>query len=399
MKPSEIALCELVESVEQCNPQKFEQAEFVYVDISSIDSEQKVISQATYVPIEKAPSRARQRLQTDDVLVSTVRPNLNGVAKVPSRLDGAIGSSGFCVLRTIPDKLDPDYLFFFCRHEFFIQSLVKEATGASYPAVTNTDVLDVAIPWREINEQREIARRLKKAERIWVISQEMISQLDRLSESLFLEMFGDPERNPNNWDEYVIDDIAQKVTDGEHKTPMRTKSGVKLLSARNIQNGYLDFEAGLDFISAREFERIKKRCFPEPGDVLMSCSGTIGRVTTVETSEPFGLVRSVALIKPDPKLVNARFLEHYLRSQYLQVLIRRSANQSSQANIFTSAIKELPVLLPPIALQEEFEKKLLAIVGMGVQLREGLRQSELMLFGLLHASYDLGSATRTQVAV
>ena len=108
MKPSEIALCELVESVEQCNPQKFEQAEFVYVDISSIDSEQKVISQATYVPIEKAPGRARQRLQTDDVLGSTVRPNLHGVAKVPSRLDGAIDSSGFCVLGTIADKLSPD---------------------------------------------------------------------------------------------------------------------------------------------------------------------------------------------------------------------------------------------------------------------------------------------------
>src|SRR6185503_7116985 len=122
---------------------------------------------------------------------------------------------------------------------------------------------------------------------------------DALLQSVFLEMFGNLETNSGNWDKTTIEEIATKVTDGEHVTPERTTSGVKLLSARNIQNGYIDIDYELvDYISQEEYERIKIRLNPEFGDVLMSCSGTVGRVTTVDITEPFSLVRSVALIKP-----------------------------------------------------------------------------------------------------
>ena len=54
----------------------------------------------------EAPSRARQRVRKDDVLVSTVRPNLNAVAKVPKSLDAATASTGFCVLRPRQGSID-----------------------------------------------------------------------------------------------------------------------------------------------------------------------------------------------------------------------------------------------------------------------------------------------------
>lgn len=72
---------------------------FEYIDLSAVDQAAKVIISARELPCSEAPSRARQLVQSADILVSTVRPNLNGVASVPGQLDGATAYTGFCVLR------------------------------------------------------------------------------------------------------------------------------------------------------------------------------------------------------------------------------------------------------------------------------------------------------------
>jgi type I restriction enzyme S subunit len=87
--------------IETWNPQREEQDDFFkYIDISSVNQESKQIGEWKRVRSSEAPSRARQLVCSEDVLVSTVRPNLNGVAQVPLSLHGAIVSTGFCVLRT-----------------------------------------------------------------------------------------------------------------------------------------------------------------------------------------------------------------------------------------------------------------------------------------------------------
>ena len=82
---------------------------------------------------------------------------------------------------------------------------------------------------------------------------------------------------PKGWKWVKLSEIASKITDGEHITPRRTSDGYLLLSARNIQNGYLSL-SDVDHIPTDEYERIIKRCNPEHGDILISCSGSIGRV-------------------------------------------------------------------------------------------------------------------------
>ena len=79
---------------------------FIYVDLSSINQQTKEIENVTELTGTDAPSRARQVIRHRDVLISTVRPNLNAVAWVPSVFDGATASTGFCVLRPNLNQLD-----------------------------------------------------------------------------------------------------------------------------------------------------------------------------------------------------------------------------------------------------------------------------------------------------
>jgi type I restriction enzyme, S subunit len=97
---------------EQFDPRVFPDRPFQYIDISSIDKDSKLITSTTQILGKDAPSRARKQVHHNDVLVSSVRPNLNAVAMVPEELDGEIASTGFCVLRPDPDALVSRFLFY-----------------------------------------------------------------------------------------------------------------------------------------------------------------------------------------------------------------------------------------------------------------------------------------------
>jgi type I restriction enzyme S subunit len=147
--------------VERIVPEAAPDSSFAYIDISAVDADRKEITAARTVAGHDAPSRARQRVRPGDVVVSTTRPNLNAVAKVPAELGGAIASTGFAVLRPCAD-LDADFLFLWTRSPGFVASVSALVQGALYPAITDRQLLNLKIPLPPLNEQRRIAARLRE---------------------------------------------------------------------------------------------------------------------------------------------------------------------------------------------------------------------------------------------
>ncbi|MCB8978612.1 MAG: restriction endonuclease subunit S [Ardenticatenaceae bacterium] len=158
-------------------------------------------------------------------------------------------------------------------------------------------------------------------------------------------------RVPKDWEFVQIKDIAVQVTDGDHHTPQRSESGILLLSARNVLNGVLDL-TDVDYVPKSEYLRMIKRCHPEAGDILISCSGTVGRVCAVPEGLRFALVRSVALIKFYDSRINSRYAEWVLRSNIVQSQIIASQRQAAQPNLFQGPIKDLFLPLPSILEQQ-----------------------------------------------
>jgi type I restriction enzyme, S subunit len=144
--------------VEQTGPNG---REFTYVDIGSIELDTKRIVEPKVLPASKAPSRAKQVLKRGDVLVSMTRPNRNAVALVPPELDGAIGSTGFHVLRA--KDAEPGFLFYAVQTNDFIDALCEKVQGALYPAVRPRDVssFKTFLPASR-TEQRRIVAEIEK---------------------------------------------------------------------------------------------------------------------------------------------------------------------------------------------------------------------------------------------
>lgn len=104
------AIGDVLEPVEKTGKDEEDRAIW-YVDISSIDSKSNRIESPKRMKLADAPSRARQKIRSGDVLFSTVRPYLRNIASVAQRFDGEIASTGFAVLRGA-EGIDPGYLFY-----------------------------------------------------------------------------------------------------------------------------------------------------------------------------------------------------------------------------------------------------------------------------------------------
>ncbi len=150
-----------IAKVEQSEPTGH--GNFPYIDIGSVDNQAKRIIEAKQTPVAKAPSRARQLVTADDVLVSMTRPNLNAVAMVPPSLDGATASTGFDVLRS-NGTIAPAWLLHLVRSRNFVEELSSLVQGALYPAVRSTDIREYEFPLPPRAEQSRIVARLEKLE-------------------------------------------------------------------------------------------------------------------------------------------------------------------------------------------------------------------------------------------
>jgi type I restriction enzyme S subunit len=219
-----VPIGELTEPVKTWNPSREPDSEFEYIDLSAVDNSSKRVTGATPTVGSAAPSRARQLVAAGDVLVSTVRPNLNAVAVVPPGLDGATASTGFTVLRAGHD-LDGRYLFHWVQSPAFIGDMVRKATGASYPAVSDRIIRGSQIPTPPLPEQRRIAAILDHADALRAKRRQVLAHFDSLAQSIFREMFGDPDESMESVDFGSVANLAGGrnlvAADSASQTPYR----------------------------------------------------------------------------------------------------------------------------------------------------------------------------------
>lgn len=366
---------------------------FRYIDLSSVDQDTKTVVEAREVACGEAPSRARQLVSTGDVLVSTVRPNLNGVARVPSGLDGATASTGFCVLRPESSKIDGGYLFQWVKSSAFVSDMVSKATGASYPAVSDRIIFESSIPLPPLDEQRRIAAILDQAETLRTQRRAALAQLDSLTQSLFLEMFGDPVLNPKGWSVAKFGDVGTLDRGiSKHRprnAPELLGGGYPLVQTGEVSNcdGYIrDYTHTYSDIGLRQ-----SKMWPA-GTLCITIAANIAKtgILTFDACFPDSVVGFRA---DDPATVE--YVRVWL--SFLQKALEDSAPESAQKNINLAILRALNIPMPPLALQQTFATRIQAIEALKATHRAALAELDALFASLQQRAFS-GELTRPLVS-
>ena len=360
-----------------------------YIDISSIDNNEKTICNTQIIDSKEAPSRAKQLVEIGDVLVSTVRPNLNAVAVIERESDHVlVASTGYCVLRCC-NGTDNHYIFHFCQSPYFIDDMVRQATGASYPAISNSVVKSCLIPAHNLEEQRRIASMLDKLSNLISLRKQQLAKLDELVKARFVEIFGDPMQNPLEWPIHQLQEYILFLTSGSRGWAQYfTNSGEYFITIKNVKNCRITLDDVQYVIPPDNAET--KRTKVEEGDLLISITADLGRtgVITKEIADYGAYINQhLTCIRLDRKALHPLYVAYYMESEAGKTQFQLKNQNGVKAGLNFHAINSLNLMVPPLEKQNCFVDFVAKVERQKLTIQHSLDKLELLKKSLMQEHF------------
>ena len=249
------------------------------------------------------------------------------------------------IFKVVFDKLpiNKDYFVFAVEHK--LAEMESKTHGATMKHIVKKDFDSTTIPYPAIEEQAEIAERLRRITALIEKQQEQLLLLDQLVKSRFIELFGDPMTNPMGFPCYTVGDVIDfqggSQPDKKYFEYEPTPDNIRLIQIRDYKSDkyitYIPRAMAKRFCTADDI--MIGRYGPPIFQILKGIEGSF----------------NVALMKATPKMGNREFVRQFLKQdcllEYLEGLSKRTAGQDG---IQMDKLKAYPFPYPPIELQEQF---------------------------------------------
>ena len=300
-------------------------------------------------------------VRAGDILISLVG-TFGKVLVVPDEFEPGIINPRLVRLSLDPKTVDP---YFFSR--YFQSPLVKlqmdiHSHGGTMNILNAKNIAALNIPLPPLEEQRRIAAILDKADALRRKRQEAIRLTEELLRSQFLEMFGDPVKNPKGWEIKPLNQVIQQIqagwcAKGEERRIEEDEWGVLKISA--VTSGRFKPD---EHKAIKPDEMKKPPIVPQKGDLLISRANTRELVAATclveENYDRVFLPDKLWKIHPNADMANVEYLKFLLSdSHYRQLITRKATGTSgSMLNISQKKLLEMDAPIPPLRLQVEFAK-------------------------------------------
>jgi type I restriction enzyme, S subunit len=262
-------------------------------------------------------------------------------------------------------------------------------SGTGQPFIKPSDVKTHRVLLPPLAEQCRIAEVLDQAEALRAKRRAALTELDSLTQSLFLDLFGDPATNPKGWLDAQLGKLCEKVIDCPHATPVYATSRTEYpcIRSSDIQDGDLTF-ADAKYVEKLEYEKRIARGKPQVGDVIYCREGArFGNAALITREMTLCLGQRMMLFRPHPKSAVGEYLWAFLSSPaaYRQATSRVGGSAAPHVNIRDIISFRLPH--PPIELQREFARRVAAVEKLKTAQRASLGEMDALFASLQHRAF------------
>lgn len=309
---------------------------------------------------EETENTFTKMFRKGQVLFGRRRAYLKKAAVAP--FDG-VCSGDITVIEAIYDKILPELLPFVIQNDSLFNFAVGKSAGSLSPRVKWEHLKEYELNLPDIAEQKRLAELLWAANDTKEAYKKLLSLTDDLVKAKFIEMFGDLHQNTLNWEiapveKWVKDKFIERPMDGNHgdkhpKASDYVSSGVPFIMANNLTDGKIDYYS-CNYITEKQANSLDKG-FSKAGDVLITHKGTIGRTAIVDDEFDFIMLTPQVTYYRIIKGLNNKYLKAYFDSDYFQTEIFKIAGSgTTRAYIGITAQNKLPIIVPPMELQNQF---------------------------------------------
>ena len=334
--------------------------EFDYISLEIVDNGTLLGTQS--ICFRSAPSRARRVLRENDVLLSTVRPNLKSHYLVEYEANNLICSTGFSVIRARHGISNPGYLFQHLFADILNNQIELLVSGSNYPAINSKDVKNLAIPLPPILEQAAIATILSDTDRLLAALRALIGKKravktaamqQLLSGRLRLPGFAATDRLknselgeiPEDWEIDAIGNRCETYSGGTPTTSIKGYYGgeIKWIVSSDLNQGFISNVSGR--ITELGFQNSASRMIKGNTLLLALYGATSG---TVAISKITAAINQ-AILAIVPERDSSLFLYYWFNFNKHQII--ESYVQGGQPNLSGAIIRNLKVVFPPFPEQ------------------------------------------------
>ena len=329
------------------------------------------------------PDKKNVICDENDILIAWDGANAGTIGY---NLKGIIGST----LAKLTPKVEEIYSPYVGR---FLQSkfrfLRENCTGATIPHISRPSLENLKIPLPPLDQQKQIASILDTADSYRQKTKALIKKYDTLTQSLFLDMFGDPVTNPKGWETKKLGSVCSVGSSKRVFVDELVEDGIPFY--RGTEVGKLGEGKSIVptlFITSEHYERLKEhRGIPKQGDLLMPSICPDGRIWVVDNDKEFYFKDGRVLwVEVDSKKINSIYLRYHLKGSFF-ANYNNIASGTTFAELKIVALKKMNVFYPDMKLQNQFAERVQAIEAQKALAQQEIEKADNLFNSLLQKAF------------
>jgi type I restriction enzyme S subunit len=363
------------------------------VQLADVGDGEYINKSDRYLTSAKARALRCTFLEPGDILVARMPDPLGRACIFPGDSKRCVTVVDVCIIRPDPEKHEARWLMHCLNAPSCRNQINGFATGTTRSRISRGNLGKIKFPSAPLPEQRRIAEILDKADALQAKRRAALAQLDTLTQSIFLDMFGDPIANSKQWKRVeMADAVVGKygIKAGPFGSSLKKEdyatSGYRIYGQEQVIGGR--FDIGDYYISERKYQQLKS-CAVAEGDLLVSLVGSFGKVLIVPVGIEPGIINPRLLkITPNQALVTPDFLASLLQHATVQAEFQRVAHGGTMGILNAGLLKQLKVILPPITLQREFARRVPAVEALKTAQCASLTELDALFANLQHRAFQ-----------
>ncbi len=271
-------------------------------------------------------------------------------------VDSKFSIKNVALFKFSKSPIDAKYFKYLLETPIITEQLNSEQRGGTQKFVSLNVLRNIVIPYPPIEEQRRIAAILDKADTVRRKRQSAIALTEELLRSAFLEMFGDPVTNSKGWETVQMSQVVSQTQYGTAEKANSEKNGIPVLRMNNITytgEFKLDDLKWCPILAADEAKFTVQR-----GDLLFNRTNSpelVGKTAVWRSNEKYAFAGYLVRVRFKADQALSEYISAYLNSSHgKKYLLERAKPSINMSNFSASEFLKIPILLPPLALQERF---------------------------------------------